>query len=500
MMQHEKQLLDWLKELDAIDIKIDSPKLIKRLDLSSKSLSTLPQEISLLTNLISLNLSNNNLKELPKGIRELRILNTLDLRRNSFTDVPDLIPCEHLRSLNISGNKITNATMIARFSKLRVLDISDNEIVTLQECFAPKNQLRTLNISLNYIQEINHLWSYFDSLERLNLTENLITNISKEISKCKNLIYLNCSNNHLQTIDNALFALEIEELDLSSNELTILNLHALENLETLIIDNNPVQSLHVREDFAPYLREFSCDGCGLKEFISFCSKEIESLIYSSNSLTHIPEQLCQYQKLKYLDFENNNITKLPQKMANVTTLQTLYIASNPLNDEAKHIIEILHPDICDIHMKTGITIEDAQEEDLGQMAELLSVLFTIEKDFKIDYKKQLSGITKLFHYEGAKLLVAKDETKVVGMLTMQRLISSAAGDYIGQLEDLVVKEEYRKMGIASRLINKMRFIALQEYGYKRIQLAADMDNTNALNFYARRGFTKTHLNIYHYTV
>ena len=47
------------------------------------------------------------------------------------------------------------------------------------------------------------------------------------------------------------------------------------------------------------------------------------------------------------------------------------------------------------------------------------------------------------------------------------------------------------------LINKMRAIA-QEYGYKRIQLAADEANANALRFYTRRGFHQTHLKIYHY--
>ena len=94
-------------------------------------------------------------------------------------------------------------------------------------------------------------------------------------------------------------------------------------------------------------------------------------------------------------------------------------------------------------------------------------------------------------------MVAKHEGNVVGMVTMQRLISSAEGDYIGQIEDLVVKENYRKMGVGSRLINKMRALA-QDHGYKRIQLAADIDNENALRFYSRRGFHQTHLKVYHY--
>jgi len=198
-----------------------------------------------------------------------------------------------------------------------------------------------------------------------------------------------------------------------------------------------------------------------------------------------------------LDLDGNEITDLPDSMANLSMLNTLYIEGNPLSDEAKKIIGILHPEICDIHMKRGITIESAKEEDLVQMAELLSVLFAIEQDFKIDFDKQLAGITKLFHHEGKVLLAAKHEGDVVGMVTMQRLVSSAEGDYIGQIEDLVVKEDYRKMGVGSRLLNKMRAIA-QELGYKRIQLAADVDNQDALHFYTRRGFHQTHLKIYHY--
>ncbi|HEO98859.1 MAG TPA: GNAT family N-acetyltransferase [Epsilonproteobacteria bacterium] len=211
----------------------------------------------------------------------------------------------------------------------------------------------------------------------------------------------------------------------------------------------------------------------------------------------IPDEIGRYTKLKTLDLEGNAIVDLPDSLANLPELTTLYIDGNPLSRGAKKVIEILQPEICDIHMKRGITIDNAKEEDLEEMAHLLSLLFAIEQDFEINYDKQLAGISKLFRSEGKALLVARHEGEVVGMVTMQRLISSAEGDYIGQIEDLVVKEAYRKMGVGSRLINKMRAIAL-EYGYKRIQLAADEDNANALRFYTRRGFHRTHLKMYHF--
>ncbi|WP_024790270.1 hypothetical protein [Lebetimonas sp. JH292] len=78
--------------------------------------------------------------------------------------------------------------------------------------------------------------------------------------------------------------------------------------------------------------------------------------------------------------------------------------------------------------------EEAKETDLPEMAHLIGELFSIEKDFEIDFTKQLTGITKLYKQKGNVLLVARDNDKVVGMVTMQRLISSAEGDYIGHVE------------------------------------------------------------------
>jgi ribosomal protein S18 acetylase RimI-like enzyme len=308
---------------------------------------------------------------------------------------------------------------------------------------------------------------------------------------------INLSDNRLRKLDEAFFFLGLEEIDLSSNQIRELYLHDLADLERIILDNNPIREVEVDESFAPYLKEFSCDSCELQRFVPVPSLELESLCFSSNAITSIPEEIGKYTRLSQLDIDGNDISELPNAMANMTRLQTLYIGGNPLNEEAKKVIKVLHPDICDINMKTGITVEKAREEDLPEMAELIGILFAIEVDFEIDYDKQLAGVQKLYRCEGADMLVAKHEGKVVGMVTMQRLISSAAGDYVGQIEDLVVKEGYRKMGVGSRLINKMRFIAIEEYGYKRIQLAADMDNTNALQFYTRRGFRRTNLNVYH---
>ncbi len=492
-----ESLKAWLVGYHAIDSAVSSADQVRRLDLSGRSLEVLPDSFALLTQLIALNLSGNSLQTLPESLRSLTSLSNLDIRRNKFEVLPEVISVLPLRSLNASSNNISDASVLSGCHDLRVLDLSSNALTSFDGCLSEDNEIRTLNLSLNFLRELDSVYPLFKGVERLDLSSNTIKEISGAITELEEIVELDLSDNQISLIDETFYTLGVEEVDLSSNALEQLMLHGLEELESLSIDANMLSTLNMMEGFAPYLRAFSCDGCGLDTLVLPESTALESLCYSSNDISIIPEEIGRYTKLGQLDIDGNNIVDLPNAISNMTRLQTLYLGENPLSEEARKVVKVLHPDICDINMKSGIIIEEATMDDITEMAGLLSLLFAIESDFEIDLEKQLAGITKLLKYEGADLLVARHAGNVVGMITMQRLISSAEGDYIGQIEDLVVKDEYRMMGVGSRLINKIRFMA-QEYGYKRIQLAADMANDNALEFYSRRGFHRTHLVMYHY--
>lgn len=491
------RLKTWLDQYGAIDYDVVSPDEIVRLDLSGHKLKNLHESIGILEKLLVLNLANNQLTSLPESMKNLANLSNLDLRRNSFEKLPSILVDLPLRSLNVSGNKLEDISILGSFTSLRVLDLSSNTLKGIDNVFETENELRTLNLSNNFLKDVSKLFPVLGRLQRLNLSGNLINELPNTCASLTSLEEIEMTDNALKSIDDAFFKLDVENINFTANELNNLCLHGLESLEILTLDENPLEVLNISDDFAPYLIELSCDSCELSKFILPSSKNLENICYSSNEISEVPSEIDSYIKLNKLDLDGNNIVELPDTLANLSYLNTLYIKDNPLNEYAKKIVSILDPEICDLNMKTGITIEVAKEDDLEAMASLLSILFTIETDFKIDINKQLSGITKLFEHPSSDLLVAKYENEVVGMITMQRLISSAEGDFVGQIEDLVVKDEYRKMGVGSRLINKMRSIA-QEHEYKRIQLAADIDNSNALQFYNRRGFVKTNLSVYHY--
>jgi ribosomal protein S18 acetylase RimI-like enzyme len=147
-------------------------------------------------------------------------------------------------------------------------------------------------------------------------------------------------------------------------------------------------------------------------------------------------------------------------------------------------------------MKRDILIRRAQFDDLKSMSRLIAQLFAIETDFITDFEKQYRGLKLLFEDCCADLFVAKYRNNVVGMVTMQRLISSAEGGHSGLVEDLIVDERFRKIGVGTRLMHSL-YEQAEAKGYARLQLSADRYNEPALEFYGSLGFVETNLHRYH---
>lgn len=139
-----------------------------------------------------------------------------------------------------------------------------------------------------------------------------------------------------------------------------------------------------------------------------------------------------------------------------------------------------------------LIIRPAREADIPSLTGLLSILFTIEKDFQIDEARQSRGLGLLLGSQAALVLVAEAHGQVVGMCTGQLLISTASGTAKVVVEDVVVRPERQRCGIGSRLLVKLAAWAAGR-GASRMQLLADRDNRPALDFYSRQGWQTTNL-------
>jgi len=140
-----------------------------------------------------------------------------------------------------------------------------------------------------------------------------------------------------------------------------------------------------------------------------------------------------------------------------------------------------------------VFIRAARPDDLEALVRLLGILFSIEADFRPEAERQRSGLSlMLAEPERRVVFVAELAGEVVGMVTVQLLVSTAEGGLAALVEDMVVDPAQRFRGVGRRLLGAAEAWA-GERGARRLQLLADRENDGALRFYVREGWRFTQL-------
>jgi len=140
-------------------------------------------------------------------------------------------------------------------------------------------------------------------------------------------------------------------------------------------------------------------------------------------------------------------------------------------------------------------IDSAQPNDLETLTSLLQELFSIEKDFTANPTKQLVGLQQLLaESQRARIFVARDTDKVIGFCCVQLVISTSQGSYSAWIEDVIVAKDFRGQGIGKALLNHTINWAKQQ-GATRAQLLVDNQNTAAIQFYQKIGWSETQLGV-----
>lgn len=122
------------------------------------------------------------------------------------------------------------------------------------------------------------------------------------------------------------------------------------------------------------------------------------------------------------------------------------------------------------------------------MAGLLAELFAQESDFHPDHARQLAGLRQILsHPERGQLFVARVDGEVVGMANALITISTAEGGEVAILEDVIVRERHRRLGVGRRLVGHVLDWAAGQ-GLRRVSLLTDAANEAAQAFYGSLGF------------
>ena len=143
-------------------------------------------------------------------------------------------------------------------------------------------------------------------------------------------------------------------------------------------------------------------------------------------------------------------------------------------------------------MNPIVTIHQAKSTDINDLVNLLKELCKVEEDFIFNERKQSKGLSLLLISEKNCIFLAKHNTEIVGMCTVQTLISTAEGGSVGIIEDVVVHHDFVCKGVGRKLLS-----AVAEWSraqkITRLQLLADRNNQHALAFYEKLGWQKTQL-------
>jgi internalin A len=116
------------------------------LSLSNLNLSTLPESLWQLTDLVGLDLSDNWLTTLPESLVRLTKLQELFLYNNQLTMLPEaLSQLTNLQELHLNNTRLTVLPeALGQLTKLRMLDLSSSQLTALPEALGQLTKLKRL--------------------------------------------------------------------------------------------------------------------------------------------------------------------------------------------------------------------------------------------------------------------------------------------------------------------------------------------------------------------
>lgn len=133
-------------------------------------------------------------------------------------------------------------------------------------------------------------------------------------------------------------------------------------------------------------------------------------------------------------------------------------------------------------------IEKATSGDIPTLSKLLSVLFLQEAEFIPNPEAQSRGLARIVNNpEVGAVLLAREGAEVLGMVSLLFTVSTALGERVALLEDMIVFSQSRGAGIGTQLLAQAISFARTQ-GCKRITLLTDRSNEAAQRFYGKQGF------------
>ncbi len=139
-------------------------------------------------------------------------------------------------------------------------------------------------------------------------------------------------------------------------------------------------------------------------------------------------------------------------------------------------------------MKSKIIIRKVKKEDIESFIDCYIKAYQDLKNYKYKTRKDIKNYFKwLYNRDKDGFMIAEENNKIAGFIAVDANWVNYKGEKILEIHELFVLPEFRRKGIASKLLNKALEYGIKK-GLNKAELWVGKTNYRAINFYKQFGF------------
>ncbi|XP_062850475.1 PH domain leucine-rich repeat-containing protein phosphatase 1 [Trichomycterus rosablanca] len=307
---------------------------ISSVDLSCCSLEKLPPNLLYSHDLTHLNLKHNFLPadHSLQPLQRFSRLKSLNLSNNQLGTFPlALSSISTLTELNLSCNCLSTLhPSVGNMHNLQTLLLDGNMLSSLPAELGSLQRLCYLGLTFNEFSSIPPVLERLTAVERLCMAGNRVERLTLQTFRLLPVKYIDLRLNRISSVvpDEPDFLRHVTQLDVRDNQLIELDASVFPRLEVLHCQRNHITQLRLRGSM---LKTIYASSNEIRELeVSPTASNLTYMDVSRNCLEVLPGWLSDSKKLEVLDVSHNCIRELPQWLFCSSSLRKILVGHNRL--------------------------------------------------------------------------------------------------------------------------------------------------------------------------